>query len=163
MTQQLSDGDKEFIKLIESGMKKSTAFREAYPEHPASLAYKITQPGTPERQKASEMLADASKGKLSAKYINRALMTYQDKMEEFSRHSLDTAIDLVQNARSEKVRADLAVEGMRHKVGSPTVKVAVQEKRTVILQFGDKPVGEREGVIEGETVERDALDGSGDS
>ena len=90
-------------------------------------------------------------------------MTYQDKMEEFSRHSLDTAIDLVQNARSEKVRADLAVEGMRHKVGSPTVKVAVQEKRTVILQFGDKPVGEREGVIEGETVERDALDGSGDS
>lgn len=149
MTQQLTPGDKEFIKLYEDGAKKSAAFREAYPEHAASIAYKMTQPGTPDRQKASEMLADAAKFKLQAKYIKRAIMTYQDRMEEFSKLSLETATDLVQHARSEKVRADLAIEGVRHKVGTPVQKVAVQEEKTVYLTFGKPP---RDDVIEGEAT-----------
>ena len=44
-------------------------------------------------------------------------------MEKFSELSVETAIDLGENARSEKVRADLAIEGMRHKVGTPVQKV----------------------------------------
>lgn len=137
--QALSDQDKNFIKLKESGAKNSAAFREAYPDHDAVIAYKSTQPGTPERQKASEVLKDAAKTKLKTKYISRALATYQDKMEEFSELSLEAATELVKNARSEKVRADLAIEGIRHKVGTPVQKVAVQERKTVILQFGSPP------------------------
>lgn len=153
-TQQLSNEDKAFIKLFQSGMKKSTAFREAYPNHDATIFYNMSQTGTPERKKASEILADAAKHKLGTKYISRALATYQDKMEEFSLLSLDTATELVQHARSEKVRADLAVEGIRHKIGSPTTKIAVQESKTVILQFGEPPKGD---ILEGEVVD-DALD-----
>ena len=148
-TQQLSDADKEFIKLHQEGVKNSTAFREAYPDHPASIAYRMTEPGTPHRQKASEMLKDSAKQKLQAKYIRRALATYQEKMEEYSRLSLETAVDLVQHARSEKVRADLAIEGIRHKIGTPVTKVAVQEQKTVILTFGRPASAEP---IEGEIV-----------
>lgn len=149
MTQQLTQGDKDFIKLNSEGVRNSAAFRQAYPEHPAVVAWNETEPGTPERQKAAEVLKDAAKTKLAAKYISRALTTYQDKMEEFSILSLETATDLVVNARSEKVRSDLAIEGIRHKIGTPVQKVAVQEERTVILKFGNRPAE----VIEGELVE----------
>lgn len=137
--QKLSDGDKQFIKLVESGTKPSPAFREAYPEHDAVRFWGLTESGTPERQKASEVLKDAAKRKLSTQYISRAMATYQSKMDEFSELSLETATDLVQNARSEKVRADLAIEGIRHRVGSPTVKALVKEEKTVYLTFGDRP------------------------
>lgn len=153
--QQLTDGDKTFIKLVTSGEKKSAAFRQAYPEHVAVVFWGMAK--TPEEmQKAREAIKDAAKNKLAAKYINRAMMTYQDKMEQFSALSLETATDLVQNARSEKVRADLAIEGIRHKVGSPTVKVAVQEQKTVYLSFGNPPKDEAQ-IIEAETISPPAV------
>lgn len=148
---QLTSGDKEFIKLTEAGTRPSPAFREAYPQHDAVVFYKMTEPGTPERQKAQEVLAAAARDKLQAKYIKNALMTYQDKMEEYSTLSLEAATELVKNARSEKVRADLAIEGIRHKVGTPTQKIAVQEQKTVYLTFG-KPPQDRTDTIEGEVV-----------
>lgn len=154
---KLTDGDKQYIKLTESGIKPSPAFREAYPEHDAVKFYHMTEPGTPQRQKAAEALRDAAKQKLQAKYIKNALATYQDKMEQFSALSLDTATDLVQNARSEKVRADLAIEGIRHKIGSPVTKVAIKEDKVVYLTFGKPPVDESQ-IVEGETVEQDDQD-----
>lgn len=137
--QKLSDGDKTFIKLTESGTKPSPAFREAYPDHPAVLAYLRSEPGSPDRAKASSVLKDCAKGKLRAKYMTEAITTYADRMEQFSDLSLKTATDLVQNARSEKVRSDLAIEGIRHRVGSPTVKALVKEEKTVYLTFGSPP------------------------
>lgn len=137
--QVLSGEDKDFIKLIEGGTKPSPAFRDAYPNHHIVKLWHNTEPGSEDRKKAAELLKDAAQNKLRAKYMSTALTTYTDKMEQFSKHSVDTAIDLVQNARSEKVRADLAIEGMRHKVGSPTVKALVKEEKTVYLTFGSPP------------------------
>lgn len=154
---KLTDGDKEYIKLTESGLKPSTAFRDAYPEHDAVKFYLMTEPGTPQRQKASEVLANAAKTKLQSKYIKNAMMTYQDKMEEYSALSLETAIELVQSARSEKVRADLAIEGIRHKIGSPTVKISSQESKVVHITFGEPPRDEST-IIEGDVVEADDPD-----
>lgn len=156
---KLTDGDKTYIKLTEGGDKPSSAFRIAYPEHEAVKYYLITEPGTPQRQKASEVLADAAKTKLQAKYIRNALMTYQDKMEEFSELSLEAATDLVQNARSEKVRADLAIEGIRHKIGTPVQKMQVQEKKVVVITFGEPPRENHASAMEGEVVEVDDQDG----
>lgn len=155
-TKRLTNEDKEFIKLHEEGVKNSPAFRQAYPSHPAVIAWNITKPDTPERQKASEMVRDAAKQKLLTKYIRRALATYQDKMEEFSRLSLETATKLVKSARSEKVRADLAIEGIRHKIGTPVQKVAVKEEKTVILTFGRKPAkNPHADAVEAEVVSDD--------
>lgn len=137
--QKLSSGDKTFIKLTEDGTKPSPAFREAYPDHPAVLAYLRSEPGSPDRQKASEVLREAARTKLSTKYMTAAITTYSDRMEKFSDLSLATATDLVVNARSEKVRSDLAIEGIRHKIGSPTTKALVKEEKTVYLTFGDPP------------------------
>lgn len=149
---KLSDGDKQFIKLHESGVKPSTAFREAYPEHDTVVFWNISK-GKPEHQKAKELLRNAAQTKLRTKYIADALATYTDKMEEYSKLSLETATDLVQNARSEKVRADLAIEGIRHKVGTPVQKVALNEKKVVILQFGSPPEDVRK-VVDGEIIDQ---------
>lgn len=151
MTQSLTPEDKVFIKLSEDGTKPSAAFREAYPTHQATVGYLTTTPGTPERQKAREVLADAAKGKLNTKYITRAMTTYQNSMEEFSLLSLEAATDLVQNARSEKVRADLAIEGIRHKIGTPVQKIASREEKIVYLTFGAPP--EENPVIEGDVID----------
>jgi LmbE family N-acetylglucosaminyl deacetylase len=147
---QLSSEDKTFIKLVEQGSKKASAFREAYPNHPMVVRWKNSEPGSPDHQRAMELIIAAAKNKLQAKYMRNAIVTYQDKMEQFSDKSIDTAIDLVENARSEKVRADLAIEGIRHKIGTPVNKVAVQERKTVILTFGEPPA--EEDFIEGEIV-----------
>lgn len=153
--QQLTSGDKEFIKRIEAGEKKAPAFRAAYPEHPQVITWKTSEPGSPDHKRAMELIVQAAKNKLQAKYMRGAIVTYQDSMEKFSELSVETAIDLVENARSEKVRADLAIEGMRHKVGTPVQKVQVQENKLVILQFGDPPKEKTEyseSFIEGEVV-----------
>lgn len=149
--QQLTAGDKEFIKRIEEGEKKAPAFRASYPEHRQVVIWQQSEPGSPDHKKAMELIVAAAKNKLQAKYMQGAIISYQDSMEKFSELAVETAIDLVKNARSEKVRADLAIEGIRHKVGSPTVKVAVQEKKLVILQFGDPPK-DAASILEGEVV-----------
>lgn len=150
--QQLTSGDKDFIKRIEAGQKKAPAFRASYPEHRQVIIWQQSEPGSPDHKKAMELIVAAAKNKLQAKYMRGAIVTYQDSMERFSELSVETAIDLVENARSEKVRADLAIEGIRHKVGSPTVKVQVQENKLVILQFGDPPK-DAASILEGETVD----------
>jgi len=67
--------------------------------------------------------------------------------------------EIMNNGRSEKVRADLAVEMVRHKVGSPTVKVASHEQKEVTITVG-KPQSTDQlasdqvsNIIEGEVVE----------
>lgn len=140
---RLSPGDKVLLKLVEDGERPSPAFRQAFPEHAAVVKWNQSEPGSPDRQKAAEQIKQAAKFKLSAKYMQKALVSYQDSMEEFSELSLATAKELVVGARSEKVRADLAIEGIRHKIGTPVTKVAVQEKKVVYLTF-DKPPEERE-------------------
>lgn len=148
--QQLTEEDKEYIKRLQEGQKKAPAFRASYPEHPAVIKWHNSQPGSPDHQRAAELVIAAAKNKIQAKYFNRALISYHDSMEEFSELSLETAKELVKSASSEKVRADLAIEGIRHKVGTPVQKIASREEKTVILTFG-RPPDER-GVIEGETV-----------
>lgn len=150
--QQLTKEDKEFIKLIEEGSKKAPAFRKAYPNHPSVIKWHQSEPGSPDHQRASELVISAAKNKLQAKYMRGAIVSYQDSMEKFSELSLETATDLVKNARSEKVRADLAIEGIRHKVGTPVQKVAVQEQKTVILTFQKPGASSVDNVLEGETV-----------
>lgn len=136
---KLSPEDKAFLKLVENGTRPSPAFREAYPTHAAVIKWTTSEPGSPDHQKAAEVLKQAAKFKINAKYMQKALVTYQDKMEQYSELSLQTATDLVVNARSEKVRADLAIEGIRHKIGTPVTKVAVQEKKVVYLTFDAPP------------------------
>jgi hypothetical protein len=152
---QLSPEDKHFIKLIEGGSKKAPAFRESYPNHPAVIKWRVSEPGSPDRHRAIELIISAAKNKLQAKYMQSAIVSYQDSMEKFSELSVKAAIDLVENARSEKVRADLAIEGMRQKIGTPVQKIAIKEDRTVTLVFGDPPKEEQEfgqEIIEGEVV-----------
>lgn len=139
--QILSAEEKTFIKLVAKGEKRTHAFRMAFPNHPTVKRYLDTvksndQPE--ERKRHAVSVNQLAKNKIQTKRIRAALVTYQRKMDEFSDLSLDTAIDLVQNARSEKVRSDLAIEGIRHRVGTPVQKMQVQQQEDIIITFGEK-------------------------
>jgi len=148
--QQLTPEDKEFVKLIQAGNKKAPSFRAAYPNHAHVIRWKNSEAGSPDHQRSAELIINAAKNKLQAKYMQGAIVSYQKSMDRFSDLSLVAATDLVQNARSEKVRADLAIEGIRQKIGSPTQKIQAQTDTRVILQFGEPPKDERK-IIDGES------------
>lgn len=145
----LSAEDKAFVRLLGEGVPRPEAFRRAYPNHKNVQKYMDLKDnrGTKEFSDIAQRVRQHAKDKALTKHINTALVTYQRKMETFSDLSLNTAIDLVQNARSEKVRADLAIEGIRHQVGTPVQKVAVQQKKTVTLSF-DKPKDASSAIID---------------
>lgn len=136
--------EKLFIKLISKGVKRSEAFREAYPEHHAVKRFMDVRklPNDPQnridRQRTASTVIQLAKDKLQTKHIQSAMVTYQKKMDEFSDLALTTAIDLVENAKSEKVRADLAIEGIRHRVGSPVQKMQVQQQQDIVITFGGR-------------------------
>lgn len=155
----VSEEEKLFIKMVSEGVNRSKAFRVAFPQHPTVKRYidavKNDAPA-PVKRKASTQVTALSKDKLQTNHIQSALNTYQTRMDVFSDKSLETAIDLVENARSEKVRADLAIEGMRHRVGTPVQKVQVQEEKNVYIGFSNNhPDDDTSDIIEGEIVEDD--------
>lgn len=90
------------------------------------------------RRTTSNQVADLARSRLETQHMQNAMTVYQEKMDEFSDAALDTALDLVKNARSEKVRADLAIEGMRHKIGTPVQKMQVQRDENIVITFGDR-------------------------
>lgn len=150
----LSEEDKLFIKLVKEGkVNRSKAFRMAYPNHPHSVAYREAFAGNSKeaRKRAAELSVQSSKSKLQAQYMQKGLEEYQNKMDTLADKSLNVIDTLLDKARSEKVRADLAVEMVRHKVGSPTQKIAKAEKKTVYFGFGPPPK-ERE-VVEAEIID----------
>lgn len=148
--QPLSDEDKEFVRLVNTGMARTKAFRIAYPNNEGVKRYLdiVKNGGDPdERYKASRNVIELSKSKVQTKKIRAAMIEYQERMDVFSDKSLETAIDLVENASSEKVRATLAIEGMRQRVGTPVQKVKVQEEKEVHITFGPP---HRDDIIDGE-------------
>lgn len=154
----LTKEDREFIKLAATGMPRSKAYRITHPEHPTVKRYmefvKNEEFGE-ERANLRKSVIQLAKNKIQTKSVQAAMVEYQDKMNVFSDLAVDTAIDLVQNARSEKVRADLATEGMRHRVGTPVQKVQVQQQSDIVITFGDRHPDDIGEVVEGEVVEGD--------
>lgn len=75
-------------------------------------------------------------------------MTYQKQMDRLADLSLDVAEELLTGARSEKVRADLATEFIRHKVGTPTQKSIQQTEQTITFSLDG-------GTIEAPSVRKD--------
>lgn len=144
--------DKEYIRLLNTGMKKSAAFRKAYPNHATVRRYEDSV--GEERHKAAVSIRKTAYDKLDSKYMQKAVNQYQKRMDVFSDAAVETAIELVTNARSEKVRADLAIEGMRQKVGTPTQQVSVQEEKQIFIGFGTPPERDNlDDIIEGEIVQ----------
>lgn len=152
----LSDEDRLFIKLCSEGkMPRSKAFRTAYPNHPHSLNYNLAYKSNDAtaKQRASVLSVQASKTKLQSKRIQSGMEIFQGRMDKLAEKSLNVIDTLLDHGRSEKVKADLAIEMVRHKVGTPTHKIAKSEEKIVYFGFG-KPPKERnvEEIIEAEII-----------
>lgn len=148
----ITSEDKQFISLIGRGFKRSVAFRKSYPNHPTVVAYSAAATAE-EKRRLSQSIVTLSKSRIQTKHIQNAMVQYNKKMEQFTDAAVDTAIDLVTNARSEMVRKDLAIEGMRHRVGTPVQKVQVQQEKNVTLTFTNRHPDDLDDIVEGDIVE----------
>lgn len=134
----LSHGDIQFIKLLFDGKPRVAAFREAYPDNKVVQRWHATRPlpvDSLERRRANDTLNDSATWKVNSKHIRKAIMTYQAKMDHLAELSLEIAEDLLTGARSEKVRADLATEFIRQKVGTPTQKSIQHTEQTITFSL----------------------------
>ena len=154
----LTAQDREFIRLVAAGEKRTRAFRIAYPDHPSVKKYMDIingkkEPAEGERVSLSRSIIQLSKDKVQSKAINARLQDFEESMNVLAAKSMLVANDLLDNGRSEKVKADLAIEFIRHKVGSPTVQVQQQVDKTVHLSFGNAPArDDMSDIIEGEVI-----------
>lgn len=155
-----SQEDRVFIRGIVEGEKKTAAFKKAYPNHPKVKRYmdiisKQAEPETPEEpQLLRQTINRLAKDKTQAKYIRERIVAFADSMDVLASKSLLVANELLDNGRSEKVRADLAMEFIRHKVGTPVQKVQAQVDKTVRLEFGTPAARDNlDDIIEAEVVE----------
>lgn len=151
--------DREFIRMVASGEKRARSFRQAYPNHPSVARYmdiinKRVEPEEGERSRLAVTIAQLAKDKVQTKAINSRLASFEESMDVLAAKSLIVANDLLDNGRSEKVKADLVTEFIRHKVGSPTVKVQAQVDKTVNLTFGAPPsADDMSDIIEGDIID----------
>lgn len=156
--------DRNFIRGIVNGQKKPTAFKESYPNHPTVKRYmdivnkRVEPEDEGERSRLNASIAQMAKDKAQAKYIAERLVAFQESMDVLASKSIIVANDLLDNGRSEKVKADLAIEFIRHKVGTPVQKVQAQVEKTVHFSFGEPPEKIRgkddlSDILEGEVID----------
>ncbi len=148
----LSEEDRLFVKLVGEGVKRSVAFRTSYPNHKSVMRYMDATKDhgdKAERARAGNLVINAAKTKVQTQKIHGAIVTFQRRMQYLAEKSLDVAEDLLENARSEKVKADLAIEFVRHEVGTPIARQAIKEEKTVYIGFGERPA---DRIIEAELI-----------
>lgn len=151
----LSPQDKEFAKLIAEGsMKKSKAYRQAYD-------IVLPPQGHPDRKAELARTASLAVQKTKSEKIARAVKEAQNHMDSLFVDSLEVAEEILNHGRSEKVRAELAVEFIRQKQGAPTTKIKNELPDTqVVIVVGERPapkVGDtNKYFVEGEVVETTA-------
>jgi len=155
-----SEQDRSFIRAVVNGGNRTKAYRDSYPDHPKVQRYMdlVTHKAEPvdedERAKLGDTIKQLAKDKVQAKYIRDRLANFSDAMDVLAAKSIQVADDLLENGRSEKVRADLAMEFIRHKVGTPVQKVQAQVDKTVHLTFGNPSIrDDMSDIVEGEVVE----------
>lgn len=155
----LTPEDRKFVRMVADGERRAHSFRKAYPNHPKVKRYMdiVTGKEEPkvedERKKLALSINVLAKEKAQAKYIKRHLENFSEAMDVLASKGIIVANEILDNGRSEKVKADLAIEFIRHKVGAPTVKVQQQIDKTVNLTFGAPPErDDMSDIIEGEIV-----------
>lgn len=144
-----------FLKLVARGGNRSKHYRMAFPNDPAVQRYMdaVKTGDTAARKKESQVVTQLAKNKLQTKHIQQALETYTNRMDQLANDALETVDEIMNDKQaSKKVRADLAMEMIRHKVGSPTQKVMQQSEGSIVISFGDRHPDDVDP-IEGETVE----------
>lgn len=145
-----------FIKLVAKGINRTKAYRMAFPNHPTVMKYMDlvkTNSDPQARRDAGQSVTQLSKDKLQTKHVQAAMTTYVTKMDKLANDALETVDEIMNDhGASKKVRADLAMEMIRHKVGTPTQKVQVQEEKNIFIGFGDRHPDDADDIIEGEVV-----------
>lgn len=109
------------------------------------------------KKKAMLRIKSASAEKLQTQYMQNEMEVYTERMNKLANDALTTVDDIMNDpGASKKVRADLAMEMIRHKVGTPTQKIKQETDKHVTISFGephkDDDIRDVESIIEGEVV-----------
>lgn len=163
--QQLTAQDRVYVSLLDQGFTKPQAFEEAYQDNVAVVRLKAAVERLDILEDENDFSADMMKDIREARYdvqlartrvgqlarekaktkkISIAFNTFSRRMEDIAVDALDVWEDLMLNARSEKVRADLVVRAVEHQTGQPTVKVLSQQNNEITITVGDAPEDRRD-------------------
>lgn len=156
---QLTKVDLEFVSLMQQGFTKVEAYREAYRDHPnvkrlvaeveaadnvAGLDYKQVAEVRETARKAAANLRELAYQKAKRKDIRLAFHHIVKRMETLAADAVDVWEEIMLYGRSEKVRADLAMEAVSHQLGKPTQKVLSQSDNSITITIGEAPPDTRD-------------------
>lgn len=121
----VTEQDLQFVERL-----KSRSSNESI----VSIYRNIYKPDEP--KKASHY--NLAKQKMNTYAISTLMEDYQERMDAIADLSLDVAEDILRNGRSEKTKADLAIEFIRQRVGAPVQKnVNTNLNAKVIIRVAD--------------------------
>lgn len=160
---QLTDEDRVFVSLLEQGFTKSEAYVNAYPNDKTLKKHldiiqnaenqlqnenygscKYYNELMRERSKAVQRIGSLARDRCRTQKIRLAFHHFTRRMEDLAVDALDVAYEIMNNGRSEKVRADLATRMIEHHIGSPTQKVLSQSQNEITITIGDAPADTRD-------------------
>ena len=146
--------DTNFVIAKESGMSSINALVQAYQSDEDIQMYAELRDDKNKKTRdyASLMLRRKAYDKIRTKKISLLTDHYKQRITSLGNVALDTLEEIMVDGSSEKVRAEVAIEMLRHNVGSPDRNE--KNDTNVVVMIGTNPANTAvRTVIDGEVVD----------
>lgn len=136
----LTEQDIAFVAAKSQGLNSIDALIQAYPEDEQIQEWALLRDDINGKTRDYAKLMLRKKAHLITRRRPVEVLTqhYKNRIVQMGETALDTLEELMIEGKSEKVRADVAIEVTRHNVGSPD-KQEQNNQSTVVVIIGEPP------------------------
>lgn len=136
----LTEQDVAFVAAKSQGLSSMDALIQAYPEDEQIQEWAVLRDDIngKTRDYAKLMLRKKANSVTRRRAVEVLSEHYKNRIVQMGETALDTLEELMIEGKSEKVRADVAIEVTRHNVGSPD-KNQDNTQSTVVVVIGEPP------------------------
>lgn len=136
----LTEQDVAFVAAKSQGLNSIDALIQAYPEDEQIQEWALLRDDIngKTRDYAKLMLRKKAHTISRRRPVEVLTQHYKNRIVQMGETALDTLEELMIEGKSEKVRADVAIEVTRHNVGSPD-KQEQNNQSTVVVIIGEPP------------------------
>lgn len=149
---RLSVQDAAFVLAKTEGMSSIDALIEAYPDDEVVKTMKPLRDSEnyKDRNYANLILRRKAHQLMQSKKIKLLKEKYLERVQSMGNTALDVLEEIMIDGSSEKVRAEVAIEMLRHNIGNPDKDAG--GGTSVVVMIGSNPAKVQSQVIEGEVV-----------
>lgn len=136
----LTEQDVAFVAAKSQGVSSIDALIQAYPDDEQIQEWAVLRDDIngKNREYAKLMLRKKAHSVTRRRPVEVLSQHYQNRIVQMGETALDTLEELMVEGRSEKVRADVAIEVTRHNIGNPD-KDQNSGQSTVVVVIGEPP------------------------